>query len=35
VRDDIGTLFRWLEELNYERLIHPDSVDEVRKQLID
>lgn len=31
VRDDIGTLFRWLEELKYERLVHPDSVDEVRK----
>ena len=31
VRDDIGTLFRWLEELKYERLIHPDSVAEVRK----
>jgi len=31
IRDDIGTLFRWLEELKYERLVHPDSVDEVRK----
>ena len=31
VRDDIGTLFRWLEELKYERLIHPDSLAEVRK----
>lgn len=31
VRDDIGTLFRWLDELKFERLIHPDSVDEVRK----
>jgi hypothetical protein len=31
VRDDIGTLFRWLEELKYERLVHPDSVEEVRK----
>ena len=31
VRDDIGTLFRWMEELKYERLVHPDSVDEVRK----
>src|ERR1051326_4990516 len=30
VRDDIGTLFRWLEELKYERLIHPDSLAEVR-----
>lgn len=31
VRDDIGTLFRWLEELKYERVVHPDSVDEVKK----
>jgi hypothetical protein len=31
VRDDIGTLFRWLEELKYERLVHPDSVNEVKK----
>ena len=27
VRDDIGTLFRWLEELKYEKLVHPDSVE--------
>jgi hypothetical protein len=31
VRDDIGILFRWLEELKYERLVHPDSMDEIRK----
>jgi predicted nucleic acid-binding protein len=31
VRDDIGTLFRWLEELKFERLVHPDSVNEVKK----
>src|SRR5262249_21374182 len=31
VREDIGPLFRWLEELKYERLVHPDSVAEVRK----
>lgn len=31
IRDDIGTLFRWLEELRHERLVHPDSVNEVRK----
>jgi hypothetical protein len=24
-------LFRWLDELRYERLVHPDSVEEVRK----
>jgi hypothetical protein len=33
VRDDIGTLFRWLDELKYERLVHPDSVAEVRKHV--
>jgi predicted nucleic acid-binding protein len=33
VRDDIGTLFRWLEELKYERLVHPDSVNEVKKHV--
>jgi predicted nucleic acid-binding protein len=31
VRDDIGTLFRWLDQLKYEKCIHPDSVTEVRK----
>jgi predicted nucleic acid-binding protein len=31
VRDDIGTLFRWLDELKYEQVIHPDSVAEVKK----
>jgi hypothetical protein len=31
VRDDIGTLFRWLDELRYEKLLHPDSVTEVKK----
>ena len=31
VREDIGTLFRWLDQLNYEKVIHPDSVDEVKK----
>ena len=31
VRDDIGTLFRWLDELKYEKLLHPDSVAEVKK----
>lgn len=31
VRDDIGTLFNWLNELKYEVLVHPDSVDEVKK----
>jgi predicted nucleic acid-binding protein len=31
IRDDIGTLFRWLDDLKYEKLVHPDSVDEVKK----
>ena len=31
VRDDIGTLFRWLDRLKYEKVVHPDSVGEVRK----
>lgn len=31
VHDDIGTLFRWLDELQYEKCIHPDSIDEVKK----
>ncbi len=31
IRDDIGTLFRWLDELKYDKSIHQDSVAEVRK----
>ena len=31
VRDDIGTLFRWLDDLKYDKCIHPDSVAEVKK----
>jgi hypothetical protein len=31
VRDDIGPLFRWLDELKYERLVHPDSLIEIKK----
>ena len=31
VRDDIGTLFRWLDQLKYEKCIHPESVGEVKK----
>lgn len=31
IRDDIGILFRWLDELRYEKLVHPDSVSEVKK----
>ncbi len=31
VRDDIGTLFHWLDELKHDKCIHPDSVAEVKK----
>jgi hypothetical protein len=31
IRDDIGTLFRWLDQLGYEKCVHPDSVGEVKK----
>ena len=31
VREDIGTLFRWLDDLRYEKLVHPDSLEEVKK----
>lgn len=31
VRDDIGTLFAWLDRLGVEKWIHPGSVDEVKK----
>lgn len=31
VRDDIGPLFRWLDQLRYEKCVHPDSVGEVRR----
>lgn len=29
VREDIGTLFHWLDRLNVEKWIHPASVDEI------
>jgi hypothetical protein len=31
VRDDIGTLFRWLDQLKHDKCVHPDSVAEVKK----
>ncbi|MBB4635219.1 PIN domain-containing protein [Longimicrobium terrae] len=31
VRSDIGTLFRWLDELHYEKCIHPGSIAEIKK----
>jgi len=36
VRDDIGTLFRWLDELRYEKLVHPDGdLDRVMRADLD
>ena len=29
VREDIGTLFHWLDRLNVEKWIHPASVEEI------
>jgi predicted nucleic acid-binding protein len=31
VREDIGSLFQWLDQLKYDKCIHPGSLDEVRK----
>ncbi|MXW83734.1 MAG: hypothetical protein F4Z43_09530, partial [Rhodothermaceae bacterium] len=31
VRDDIGRLFRWLDQLNYKKIIHPNSVSEIER----
>lgn len=31
VRDDIGTLFRWIDDLKYDKCIHPDSIAEIKK----
>jgi hypothetical protein len=31
VRDDIGSLFRWLDELNYIKCVHPGSLEEIKK----
>src|SRR5690348_10289154 len=31
VRDDIGTLFNWLDRLGYKKVIHPASISEVQK----
>jgi predicted nucleic acid-binding protein len=31
VRDDIGTLFRWLDELKYGKCVHPGSLAEIKK----
>jgi hypothetical protein len=31
VRSDIGTLFRWIDQLHYEKCIHPGSLAEIKK----
>jgi hypothetical protein len=31
VRDDIGSLFRWLDELHYIKCVHPGSLEEIKK----
>lgn len=31
IREDIGALFLWLDRLHYEKLIHPLSIEEIRK----
>ena len=31
IRDDIGPLFRWLDRLSFEKVIHPDSLAELER----
>ena len=31
IRDDIGILFRWLDNLHYDKYIHPLTVEEINK----
>jgi hypothetical protein len=31
IRDDIGTLFRWLDKLKHDKCVHPVSLEEIRK----
>jgi predicted nucleic acid-binding protein len=31
VREDIGLLFRWLDRLKHQKLVHPVSLDEIKK----
>ena len=28
---EIGILFRWLDQLHYEKCIHPETIDEIRR----
>ncbi|HDY87968.1 MAG TPA: hypothetical protein ENH82_07645 [bacterium] len=30
-RQEIGVLFRWLDQLHYEKCIHPETIDEIRR----
>lgn len=31
IRDDIGILFKWLDNLHYDKLIHPNTIQEIEK----
>jgi predicted nucleic acid-binding protein len=31
VREDIGVLFRWIDQLHYEKWVHPSSIAEIEK----
>jgi hypothetical protein len=31
VKEQIGTLFRWLDRLHYTKCVHPLSIEEIRK----
>jgi predicted nucleic acid-binding protein len=33
VRSDIGTLFRWIDQLHYEKCVHPSSLTEIKKHV--
>lgn len=33
VRDDIGSLFRWLDELQVTKCVHPGSIEEIEKHI--
>lgn len=31
VRNDIGTLFRWIDQLKHDKVVHPDSIAEIQQ----
>ena len=31
IRDDIGVLFKWIDNLHYDKLIHPNTIHEIEK----